>query len=307
MVSSSVSPQSQPIPLSYADHAKKAKKSRSDSAHRTVPTTLLSTLNGNRIHGSLTSPVSVVPPHDSNPHLNGANMFPPFPGNSTGPPPSQPTSPPSAHTSHPRINESSPPTSDLASKALSIVAHYSSPSVSSPVPIVNVWSLRNEQMVAVRSASIPSPKIISQINHIAPNQPVTSSVTQQNHHPRPFAGRDPNLDVHHVPISASSKHLATASPAAIREDTYDAQVSFSRSNRFQPPSILPLQDTEAWPEVGKALPVSRARSVSKNSAKGSIGEEEKEHHVEPEVMEPSKSSSRKSAYPFVPIPSIQVV
>ncbi|KAF8632868.1 hypothetical protein AX17_004716 [Amanita inopinata Kibby_2008] len=152
-------------------------------------------------------------------------------------------------------------------------------------PVVNVWNLRMEQMAAARSAShrtAPSSST-SQPAPISsrPSQDASTNGTQSRH------SIEPPQSAH--PESAAAGSSATPAAALAQDADDDPFVVRIFPNRDRNPLAAPtLDDSEAWPEVGKS-------SGPKSG--------EKSNHERGETLQTTSTTPRKSEKKWVPLPA----
>ena len=232
MVSPTISSPTKVPPLSYADHAKKAQNIKSPISPQLnrTPVQSLSTTSGTLAPFSSPPLKPVAPPLaldlDSDPALNVVTL-------------TDHHSPSASNVK--TINGDTRANNDLASKALSVVAAHTS---SQKSPVLNVWNVRKEQLAAARAALTealakelpPEPQALL---------PSSDSALPQNTVPSIAAFNSPTAP------APNSSHGPSALLNGVTSEDHDPFTvrTTIRSTRPLPP---PVDDTDNWPEVGKA-------------------------------------------------------
>jgi hypothetical protein len=217
--------------LSYADHAKKAQNIKSP----------ISPLRGIAPSTTATSATSASPLK--------APLAMDVKSDSTldDPPPSGPSLKTINGAGDTRANNN-----DLAAKALSVVAAHTS---SQKSPVVNVWNIRKEQLAAARAAlskalakEIPpeSQDISASSESTSPHNTVPS-ITPFKSPSAPNTPHGPSAMVNGVTTTAQQEEHQQEEhdPFIVRTSL---ETTRTTTKHFPPP----VNDTDSWPEVGKA-------------------------------------------------------
>ncbi|KAG5644339.1 hypothetical protein DXG03_008636 [Asterophora parasitica] len=242
MVSPSTSSLPKNPPLSYADRAKKAQSIRSPISHHTHVQFTTSAVVSCLSPPDLSNSSSTYKPVEVAPKVLEHKPTPP-PGPST-------TDSSKTQTHHTPHSTSTPRTSsDLATKALSIVvAHTDAPKV----PAVNVWSLRMEQMAARATPSQPPPQSQLPASQSMPIPPKSALSLDKPHQSQAQSSN----------LSAANVH-GLMSTVPVHHDPFIVRTNI---NPARPVTAI---DTESWPEVGKSIPLTATASEHHGSGSGS--------------------------------------
>ena len=241
-------------PLSYAERAKKAQNIKSPVTPQVPrsanppPTPILVTTATTSDSTDITSdfpPVHVAADPDPSPPLS--------------PPGMDPLVPPGANT----INGSSPPSKNLVSAALSIVAAHSSIQKPLPPP-VNVWNVRKmaqaqHQQSQLKPSSVSQPTPNASLPKSAPQPVMKHVLSAHDNDAAPPLRRPPdarhNGNSQRLGQNARVPANGVGHPSSNdNEDPFVVRV-YSRPQRPPPPAVPQppsIHDTDSWPEVGKA-------------------------------------------------------
>lgn len=266
MVSPTISSSIKALPLSYADRAKKAQKIRPLPSAQppqriTIQSPPKTSIRPNGLAATTLAQTVLAPVSNS---IEDMAITMPIAS--------------SPLASSPLTNKTAQATSDLAVKALSVVAAHTSTQKS---PIVNVWNVRKEQMAA--RSGVPSVVAYKAENGSVLKQPGSQldAAVKLSTEVRPKSGSEPRRDIAGGP--------AVMRPSATTGNN-DSSVILSPSHSLH---VQPLS-TESWPEVGKASSTVAEGSTSKESDDNINGSVE---HSLPPVISPRKSAFLLSLIP----------
>jgi la-related protein 1 len=266
--------------LSYADHAKKAqniKSSISTQPHRIVLQSLPSTSDILASSSDqLVSPSKSVPgtPAVDVKSDSGANLIR-YTDSRFHSPSSTDTSNVKTINSDPRAN------SDLAEKALSVVAAHTS---SQKSPVVNVWNVRKQQLAAARAALTTA--LAKDIPWESQAVSLSSELTSQSTLPSISTFKSssaPAPNTSHGPSAMTNGVTSTSQKA--EHDPFVVRTGV-RTMKPLPP---PVDDTDSWPEVGKSAAFTQPNANVVTRVDDSVT------HNESEGDQVSTTMSRKSA------------
>jgi la-related protein 1 len=236
-----VSPSPRVQHLSYADQAKKAQNIKSThSVTLNVPSTSVISAT-NPLSNTLTDSLAVNATVD------------------VAAPADPPRSSSATDATNVRTNngDTRANNNNLATKALSVVAAHTS---SQKLPAANVWSIRKEQLAAARSALTmalakeipPASQDVSASSGSTSPQNTLPSITAKS--PSTSAPNTSNVSNTAVNGMTSTGQEEAHDPFIVRPN-----LGTTRTAKALPP---PVDDTDSWPEVGKAAKTAAASTHS---------------------------------------------
>ena len=224
MLSHSIPSPQKVLPLSYADHAKKAQNIRSPISPHPSP------ILAHSVHSTSGSPsklLSNLPAVDAKSDVID-HVTPTDSSDDTLKP----------------INGDTRASNALLAKALSVVAAHTS---SQKIPVANVWNIRKEQLAAARAA------LIKALEKESPQESQEVSTSSEPPSPQNTA---PSVCLTSSSAPNTSHDLSrtlNGVTSTRQDDKHDPfiirTIVKTRSTNPPPP---PVDDADSWPEVGKA-------------------------------------------------------